>query len=76
MKTAFLTGDQIKEMAEAVLTTHEVTPLSYQRKIEVADEYARDEFGIAPRWTALLLAVKLSNLGWESIKQQVRRQIN
>ena len=75
MKTGFLTDDQIKQMAEAVLTTHEVSPLSYQRKIEVADEYARDEFGIVPRWTALLLAVKLANLGWDAVKLQVKRQI-
>jgi hypothetical protein len=38
----FLTKPQINEMAQAILSTHEVTPLSHSSKCRVALEYALD----------------------------------
>lgn len=67
-----LTEDQIMGMAGAVLSAHEVTPLSHARKCEVAMEHAVDEYGISPRITAVLLAVKLSNLGWANAVSQTK----
>jgi hypothetical protein len=71
----YLTPAQITEMAQAILTTLEVTPLDHGRKCEIAMEYAIDEWGISPRISATLLAVKLANLGWEACRLEVQRLI-
>lgn len=72
-----LTDQQVTEMAEAVLATHEVTPISHTRKCEVAREHCADEFGIMfPRKSVVLLAVKLADLGWAGMKAQAKREIN
>lgn len=69
----YLTDAQIRGMADAVLTSHEVTPLSHARKCEVALEYAQDFFGCTPRRSAILLAVKLANLGWHAATIDAKR---
>jgi len=71
----YLTDQQINEMAQAVLTTLEVTPLSHTRKCEVAREHAIDEFGVNPNKTAVLLAVKKAGLGWESLTINTKQTI-
>ena len=71
----YLTDTHITEMAEAVLSSHEVTPLSHARKCEVAAEHAADEFGIKPNKSAVLLAVKLANLGWAGIVQHTKKEV-
>jgi len=73
---AFLTKPQINEMAQAILSTHEVTPLSHSSKCRVALEYALDEFGVKPNKPAVLLAVKLANLGWEATKIHTCRELS
>ena len=69
----YLTETQITEMAEAVLSAHEVTPLSHSRKCEVAADHAFDEYGIKARKSAVLLAVKRANLGWEAILMAAKK---
>ena len=72
----YLTEAQIKEMAEAVLTTLEVTPLTHKRKCEVALEHSIDEFGVRPYKSAVLLAVKLANIGWSMQSLRLQRLPN
>ena len=69
---AYITDNQIREMAEDVLRNHEVTPLSHARKCEIAREYAEEFFGLTPRKSAVLLAVKLANLGWHNTVTQTK----
>lgn len=69
----YLTKDQINKMAQAILTTMEVTPLDHGRKCEIAQEYARDEFGVTPRRSAVLLAVKIANAGWVGVTMQCQK---
>jgi len=71
----YLTDKQIHEMAEAVLASHEVTPLSHRRKCEVAREHAIDEFGVTPNQSAVLLAVKLAALGWDGLVQSTKAAV-
>jgi len=71
----YVTDEQITEMAEAILATHEVTPLSHKRMCEVAMEYAADEWGVSPRITAILLAVKLAKHGWAATILTVKREV-
>lgn len=68
----YLTDDQIREMAEWVLSNQEVSHLSHARKCALAKEYAADEFGIVPRESAVLLAVKVANLGWHNAVTQTK----
>ena len=68
----YLTDTQIQEMAEWVLSNQEVTHLSHTRKCELASEYAADEFGIKARQSAVLLAVKVANLGWHNAVTQTK----
>lgn len=71
----YLTNSEITAMAEAVLSAHEVTPLSHTRKCEIAAETAADEFGKTARRSAVLLAVKLANMGWNEIVLRRIREV-
>ena len=71
---AYLTENQIDEMADAALTTFEVSA-DRNAAVRAAKEYAIDEFGVTPNKTAVLLAVKRAGLGWEARKMQVRRAL-
>lgn len=73
---AYLTNAQIHEMARAVLTTLEVTPLSHLDKMRVAQEYAIDELGIKPSRSACGLAVKLANMGWNEIVINTKKELS
>jgi hypothetical protein len=72
---AYLTNSQIHEMARSILTTLEVTPLSKNDKMRVAREYAIDEFGIKPSLSACGLAVKLSNMGWNELVINTKKEL-
>jgi hypothetical protein len=62
-------------MAEWVLQNHEVSCLSHARKCELASEYAADEFGIKSSKSAVLLAVKLANLGWDGLVAHTKKAL-
>ena len=68
----YLTDGQIQEMAEWVVSNQEVSHLSHARKCTLAKEYAADEFGITARKSAVLLAVKVANLGWHNAVIQTK----
>jgi len=70
----YLTEEQIDEMADAALTTFEVSA-DRNAAVRAAAEYAIDEFGIKPRKSVVLLAVKRAGLGWEARKMQARRAV-
>jgi hypothetical protein len=68
----YLTEAQIDAMADAALTTFEVSAdrAAAQR---AAAEFAVDEFGVTPRKSAVLLALKRAGLAWEARKMATRR---
>ena len=72
---SYLTDNQITQMAEWVLSNQEVSHLSHARKCELASEYAADEFGIKASKGAVLLAVKLANMGWSEIILRTKREV-
>lgn len=71
----YLNNEQIAEMSERVLIVMDVTPISRQRKIEVATEHAQDEWGINPNKRAVLLAVKLADAAWNESVIWVKQQL-
>ena len=73
---AYLTDSQIHQMAAAVLSGIEMTPLSRYDKMRVAREYAIDEFGVRPSESACGLAVKLANMGWNEIVLNTKRELS
>jgi hypothetical protein len=73
---AYLTDSQIHEMAAAVLSTMEVTPLSRYDKMRVAADYALEELKVRPSDSALGLAVKLANMGWGEIVLNTKRELS
>jgi hypothetical protein len=74
MKKAYLSEWEIQSMAEAALTSFEVTA-SWKRAFEAAQEYAADEWEIkaTPKQTAT--AVNIAKTGWEGIKMSVQKVI-
>ena len=72
---SYLTDQQVSEMAQWVLSNQEVSSLSHARKCALASEHAADEFGIKASKGAILLAVKLANLGWAGIVAHTKREL-
>ena len=70
----YLTENQIDILAEEAVTTYEVSA-SCASAYRAAAEYAADEFGIKPRKTALLLAVKRAQLLWQGETLRVKAAI-
>ena len=68
----YLTEAQIDEMAEAALTTFEVSA-KRNSALRAAAEYAMDEWGIKARKSAVLLAMARAGLSWEVRKMQAKR---
>lgn len=68
----FLTDNQIDMMADAALTTFEVSG-DKQAAIRAARDFAIDEFNCTPRKSAVLLAFKQAMLRWEGIKMGIRQ---
>ena len=75
MTTTYLTTAQILEMADAALTTYEVTG-EKRRMGEVAAEYAADEFGAKATPSQIGYAVKLALTGWEGIKAATKKSVD
>ena len=71
---AYLTENQIDILAEEAVTNYEVSA-SWAAAYRAAAEYAADEFSIAPRKTALLLAVKRAKLIWQAETIRVKAAI-
>ena len=71
---AYLTDSQIGEMADAAFTTYDVT-CCWKAATRAAAEYAVDEFGIKPRKSAVLLAVKIAKLRWSAASFTVKQLI-
>lgn len=69
----YLSDAQINEMAQAVVTAIDVAAITHTRKCEVAREYAEDNFGVTPRRSAVLLAVKLANVAWHGASMAARQ---
>ena len=69
---AYLTETQIDEMADAALTTFEVSA-DRNAALRAAAEYAADEWGIKARKSAVLLAMKRADLSWEARRMQAKR---
>jgi len=70
----YLTEYQIFEMADAALTTYEVTG-EKSRMGEVAAEYAADEFGAKATPSQIGYAVRLAMTGWEGIKAATKKAV-
>lgn len=62
--TTYLSNNQISEMAEVAFTTYEVAA-DWAAATRAAAEHAVDEFGVQPRRSAVLLAVKLAKVSWQ-----------
>ena len=71
---AYLTENQIDILAEEAVTNYEVSA-SWAGAYRAAAEYAADQFGIKPRRTALLLAVKRAKLIWQAETIRVKAAI-
>lgn len=72
----FLTDRQIGKMAEAVLAEHENTHLDKWDKIRVAKEFAFESWNIKPRNSAILLAIKIANMGWNEIILKTKKDLS
>lgn len=74
----YLSNEKIWHMADAVLKTIEVTPISQKRKYEIARDYSIEVFGIIPRTSAIFLAVKKADLMFKGqilrTKQAIRKE--
>lgn len=75
MQTKYLTDEQINEMSDAIVSALEVGSIGYARKLQIAEEHARDEFGIRPSRSAVRLAAKLAGIQWDEQRLQTKRLI-
>ena len=70
----YLTDDQIKLMADVACGSYEMTA-SWSAARQAAFEYAVDEFGIRPRKSACLLALKHAKVQWMEIQRLVQLEL-
>ena len=70
-KVAYLTQSQIDAMADAAVTTYEVCA-DWTDALRAAVEFSMDEYGVKPRKSAALLALKLARLQWQARAMAVR----
>jgi hypothetical protein len=70
----YLNNAQIDEMASAAVRSYEMTA-DWLAATRAAQEHAIDEFGIRPRLSAVLLAVKIAKVRWMAISGSVRREV-
>lgn len=61
----YLSQSQIDAMADAAVTTYEISG-DWSAALRAAVEFSRDEYGVQPRRSAALLAVKLARLQWQA----------
>ena len=71
----FLTDRQINQMAEAILNEHTNVHLDKWDKIRVAQEFSFENWGIKPRKSAILLAIKIANMGWNEIILRSKKEM-
>tara|TARA_R110001592_G_scaffold67270_1_gene206250 strand:+ start:346 stop:579 length:234 start_codon:yes stop_codon:yes gene_type:complete len=69
---AYLSDFDIQQMAEAALTTFEMTA-SWKRAFESAVEFAADEWEIKVNNAQAATAVNIAKSGWQGIKQSVQK---
>jgi len=69
---SYLTEAQINEMADAAFTSYDMS-CSWSRAFEDARDHAVNEFGVRPRKSAVLLAVKLAKVQWAHETARVKR---
>ena len=69
----YLTQDQIDVMADVAVTNYEFG-CDWSRALEVAVEYSIEEWGIYPRSSAALLALKLAKLTWHGYALEAARE--
>tara|TARA_A100000172_G_scaffold30673_1_gene18255 strand:+ start:941 stop:1177 length:237 start_codon:yes stop_codon:yes gene_type:complete len=71
---SYLTDDQIDQMADAVMTSH-FWNCDWNNARRTAFEYSIDEFGIKPRKSAVLLAVKIAQANCHALNISVAQKI-
>ena len=71
LQPAYLTEAQITEMAEAALTSYEWTA-SWRDAGRAAREHAADEWGLRATDAQIATAVRLAQVGWQSLSLSVR----
>jgi len=74
MKTTYLSGIEIQQMAEAALTSYEFT-CCWSRAFQAAAEHATDELGVQPTKAQCATATRLAQTGWEGIKISVQKVV-
>lgn len=71
----FITKTELKNIAEIILQSHEVSPMSRGRMFEYAQEVMLENFGFTPKASATWVAVNMARNGWENVKQKTRAAI-
>ena len=72
MNTAYMTEWDIQQLAEAALTSFEMTA-SWQSAGIAASEFAADEWEILATKAQVATAVAIARIGWQGIKQSVQK---
>ena len=72
---SYLTDDQIDQMADAVMTAYYWSCDWNEARIAAVD-CSIEKFGIKPRKSAVLLAVKIAKVNWHALSTSVAQQIN
>tara|TARA_R110000744_G_scaffold219846_1_gene338583 strand:- start:474 stop:707 length:234 start_codon:yes stop_codon:yes gene_type:complete len=75
LTNSYLNDDQIHQMAEAALTSYEMT-CSWKRSHEAALEFAADELGVRATVAQASTALRLAQTGWEGLKITVKAAVN
>jgi len=70
----YLNDDQIDLMAKAAVCSYEMSADWNNARVAVY-EYAVDKFGIKPRKSAVLLAMKIAKSTWHGVVINTRKQI-
>lgn len=70
----YLNDDQIDQMAKAAICSYEMSADWNNARI-AAYEYAVDKFGIKPRKSAVLLAIKIAKSVWHGVVINARKHI-
>tara|TARA_R110001599_G_scaffold318641_1_gene528282 strand:- start:236 stop:511 length:276 start_codon:yes stop_codon:yes gene_type:complete len=69
---AYLTETQIESMANAAVTSYEFS-CDWNQALHAVVEYSVDEFGVRPRRSAALYALKLAKLKWHALSLDAAR---
>ncbi len=71
---SYLSEAQIRKMADRAFTAYEMA-CTWSAAFDAAQELALEEFGIRPRRSAVMLAVKHAKVRWMAESARVRRAI-